>query len=157
MTLYKCYHIFSLSFSTLTYNVNKPSIYETMNIGLYMPISNTLMFALTFKILISICWFWRSKECKLCLPIPGVVVLWCMFWHLLKPHLDILNYLLCRSLEIYMYIYDAKILFEQRWHFLIHDEYVRKNLFYIFTNKKWKGNPASPCTKRYPSMWMWNH
>ena len=125
MTLYKCYHIFSLSFfkhiSTLTYNMNKLSIYETMNIGLYMPISNTLMFALTFKILISICWFWRSKECKLCLPVPGVVVLWCMFWHLLKPHLNILNYLLCRSLEIYMYIYDAKILFEQRWHFLIHE------------------------------------
>ena len=125
MTLYKCYHIFSLTFlkhiSSLTYNMNKPPTYETMNIGLYMPISNTLMFALTFKILISICWFWRSKECKLCLPVPGVVVLWCMFWHLLKPHLDILNYLLCRSLEIYMYIYDAKILFEKRWHFLIHE------------------------------------
>ena len=104
-----------------TYNTTNLSSNETINIDLFMPISNTLMFALTFKILISICWFLRSKECKLCLPIPGVVVLWCMFWHLLKPHLDILNYLLCRSLEIYMYIYDAKILFEQRWHFLIHE------------------------------------
>ena len=125
MTLYKCNHIFSLSFfkhiSTLTYNMSKSRTYDNMNIALDMPISNTLMFVLTFKILISICWFWRSKECKLCLPISGVVVLWCTFWHLLKPHLDILNYLLCRSLEIYMYIYDAKILFEQWWHFLNHD------------------------------------
>ena len=101
-----------------TYNTTNLSSNETINIDLFMPISNTLMFALTFKILISICWFLRSKECKLCLPIPGVVVLWCMFWHLLKPHLDILNYLLCRSLEIYMYIYDAKTLFERWWQFL---------------------------------------
>ena len=108
-------------FTISTYDTTKLSSNETINMDLFMPISNTLMFALTFKILISICWFLRSKECKLCLPIPGVVVLWCMFWHLLKPHLDILNYLLCRSLEIYMYIYDAKILFEQRWHFLIHE------------------------------------
>ena len=104
MTLYKCYHIFSLSFFKHK-SGKKKTLYETMNIGLYMPISNTLMFALTFKILISICWFWRSKECKLCLPVPGVVVLWCMFWHLLKPHLNILNYLLCRSLEIYVHIW----------------------------------------------------
>ena len=109
--------VLCISFST--YNTTKLSSNETINIDLFMPISNTLMFALTFKILISICWFLRSKECKLCLPIPGVVVLWCMFWHLLKPHLDILNYLLCRSLEIYMYIYDAKTLFEHWWHFLL--------------------------------------
>ena len=58
-----------------TYNTTNLSSNETINIDLFMPISNTLMFALTFKILISICWFLRSKECKLCLPIPGVVVL----------------------------------------------------------------------------------
>ena len=110
-----------ISFTISTYNTTKLSSNETINMDLFMPISNTLMFALTFKILISICWFWRSKECKLCLPVPGVVVLWCMFWHLLKPHLDILNYLLCRSLEIYMYIYiyDAKTLCEHWWHFLL--------------------------------------
>ena len=110
--------IFCKHISISAYNTTKLSWNETINIDLFMPISNTLMFALTFKILISSCWFLRSKECKLCLPIPGVVVLWCMFWHLLKPHLDNLNYLLCRSLEIYVYIYDAKTLFTRWWYFL---------------------------------------